>query len=85
MLDNALGWIGKIAEWLGELIPKLLIIPTTHGGIAFVRGKNVKPLKPGLHIYWRFWTEVLVIPVARQTKVLEPRSLNTTDNNSFSV
>ena len=85
MVSNALGWIGSIAEWLGRLIPRLLIIPTTHGGIAFIRGKNVKPLKPGLHLYWRFWTKVLVIPTARQTKVLEPRSLTTADNKSVAV
>jgi hypothetical protein len=36
-------------------------------GVKWVRGKHIKPLDPGWHIYWPLFTEVEVIVTARQT------------------
>jgi hypothetical protein len=45
----------------------ILIIRATHGGVKWVRGKRIKALGPGLHIWWPLTTEVEVIVTARQT------------------
>ena len=84
-MEAAFAWIGWIFEWLGKLIPRLLIVRSTHGGVKFVGGSKVKELKPGLHVYWPVVTEVEVIPVARQTHNLVTQVLMTKDGKSIVI
>ena len=51
-MENVFGWIGEIFQTLLRLFPWLVIVPATHGGVAFVHGHRVKEWKPGLHWYW---------------------------------
>ncbi len=59
-----------IKTWVIDLIPRPLIVRTTHGGVRFVRGKKVKKISPGFYFYWPFVTEVVIYPTARQTAKL---------------
>lgn len=34
-MESALAWIGKLAEWIGQWIPRWVIINPTHGGIKY--------------------------------------------------
>jgi regulator of protease activity HflC (stomatin/prohibitin superfamily) len=84
-LESALGWIGKIAEFVGSLFPRLLIVEATHRGVRFRHGKHVIPLEPGLHIYWPLVTMIQVVPVVRQTTRPPVQGLTTKDGHSVSV
>lgn len=84
-MDTAFAWIGQIMEWLGKLIPRLLIVRRTHAGVKFVGGSKIVELKPGLHFYWPITTEVEVMPVARQTHNLLTQVLMTKDGKSIVI
>lgn len=78
-MDNALGWIGEIFQTLLKLFPWLVIVPATHGGVAFVRGHRVKKWGPGLHWYWPVATTYKTIAVVRQTQLIQSKVVMTKD------
>lgn len=66
-MGGAFAWLNAVFEYFWRLIPDLRIIPSTHAGVAFVRGKP-RAIAPGrLYFYWPMWTQVVVVPVVRQT------------------
>lgn len=84
-MEGAFAWIGQLVEWLGSLIPRITIVRATHGGVRFRRGKYVQEMKPGIHVYWPFLTEIEVVPVARQTHNLPNQTLTTKDNQQICI
>ncbi len=84
-METAFAWIGWIVEWLGKLIPRILIIRHTHAGVKFVWGSRVKRMGPGVHIYWPVVTEIEVYPTARQTHNMVTQTLTTKDGQSVVV
>ena len=84
-MDSAFAWIGNIVEWLGRLIPRIEIVRATHAGVKFVRGRKVKKMPPGLHVYWPITTEVCQIPAARQTHNLCTQTLMTKDRQAIII
>jgi len=66
-MTNAFAWLSNIVEYFWRLMPQLLIVPSTHSGVAFVRGKPRAIKGPCLYLYWPLWTEVTIIPIVRQT------------------
>jgi regulator of protease activity HflC (stomatin/prohibitin superfamily) len=78
-VDKAFGWLGDIFQNLLKLIPALVIVPATHGGVAFVHGHTVKEWKPGLHIYWPVVTAYRTIAVVRQTQMIKSKTVMTKD------
>lgn len=84
-MEGAFAWLGAVMEWLGNLIPRILIVRSTHAGVKFVGGKRVVRLDPGVHVYWPAVTEVSVIPVARQTFNLVTQVLLTSDKQKVCI
>jgi len=84
-MTTAFAWIGQIMEWLGRWIPQIQIVRATHGGVKFVRGRKVKEMKPGMHIYWPLTTEVSILPTARQTHNLVTQVMMTKDRKQVVV
>lgn len=84
-MNAAFGWLGQFFEWFGKFVPRLIIVPTTHGGVKFVRGKHVKELKAGLHVYLPLVTETIIYPITRQTNQLEPQVIVTKDGQSVTI
>lgn len=82
-MDAALGWVGQFAEFLGRLFPRLVIVPATDVGVAFVRGKHARALAPGLHILWPLWTTWEIVTAVRQTEKLDPQLLTTRDGQAL--
>lgn len=72
-------------EWLGRLIPQIIIVRKTHAGVKFVRGHRVVELQPGLHWYWPIMTEIEKHPVARQTHNLCTQVMLTKDRQQVVV
>lgn len=77
--------LGRFAEVLVKLVPHLLLIRATCGGVKWVNGKKVVGLGPGLHWYWPITTDVDVIVTARQTLNLPTQVLTTKDRKSVVV
>ena len=72
-------------ECFGRLIPRLLIVRSTHRGVAFVSGKAPRKIGPGLRWYWPVTTEVELLPVVRQTLNLHTQILLTADHRSVAM
>lgn len=70
-------WIGELVEWMVQIVPRLLVVRTTHRAVKFSRGKNLKLVEPGLNWWWPLVTEVVLVPVARQTINLPTQRLVT--------
>ena len=78
-MDQAFGWIGEIFRTLLKLLPWLVIVPATHGGVAFVHGHRVKEWKPGLHWYWPVVTTYKLMATVRQTQLIQSKVVMTKD------
>lgn len=84
-MESAFAWLGKLAEWLGQWIPRWSILDTTEGAIKYVGGKRVKVCGPGIHFWWPARTTFIPFPTARQTDRLESQTMETTDGKTFLV
>lgn len=84
-MDSALAWIGQVAEWIGQWVPRWVILAPTRGGVKYVRGREVHILGPGIHFYWPVMTELATYPVARQADDLRSQTLVTTDDKTIVV
>ena len=84
-MDKAFGWIGEIFQTLLRLLPWLVIVPSTHGGVAFVHGHRVKEWKAGLHWYWPVATSYKLMAVVRQTQRIQSKVIMTKDLRTVTV
>ena len=84
-MDSALAWIGKIAAWLGDFIPRWVILDTTEGAVKYVRGHRATALGPGIHWYWPVVTTLTHYPTAFQADRLQTQTLVTTDDKVIIV
>lgn len=84
-MDSALAWIGQIAAWIGQFIPRWQIVDTTRGAVKFVRGSRVVKLGPGLHWFWPVLTDFHVYPTARQAVDLRAQTFVTEDDKTIVV
>ena len=84
-MESAFAWLGQLFETVYKFIPHILIIRATHGGVAWKRGKHVRLLVPGLHLWWPLTTEVEVIVTARQTLAIPDQVMVTKDGKKVVV
>lgn len=77
-----LTWFGELVRWVADLIPRWEICRATHGGVKFVRGRKVKPIRPGIYWFWPAVTECVLLPVVRHPVDLPAQSLTTRDGKS---
>ena len=84
-METAFAWIGQIASWIGQWIPRWQILDTTEGAIKYVKGKPRECGSGQVHWYWPVTTTWVVYPVARQTDRLETQTMETTDRVTFIV
>jgi len=77
--------LNSIFAWITNLVPRLVVIRTTHAAVAFVRGKHLVYLGPGLHVYWPLWTELHLYPTCLQTVNLTEQTLVTDDGKTVAV
>lgn len=82
MIDSALGWIGQLAHYLGSLVPRLLIVQSSHRAVKYVWGRTPLELGPGPHVYWPVATPVESCAVVRQVLDLPTQLLETADGRT---
>ncbi len=59
-----------ISQWLEaftSFIPRIGIMPASHGGIRYKHGHKVSEIKPGIYWYWPLVTTVENFAIKRQT------------------
>jgi regulator of protease activity HflC (stomatin/prohibitin superfamily) len=84
-MEGALAWVSEIARWVGQFVPRWVIVDTTHGAVKFVRGSKVVALGPGWHLYWPLTTNFTLYPTARQAADLRTQTVVTRDGRSIAV
>lgn len=84
-MDSALAWIGQIAAWVAQWIPRWVILDTTEGAIKYVGGKRAVRCGPGIHFFWPARTTFFPYPTARQTDRLETQTMESKDGRTFLV
>lgn len=82
---EALAWVGQVAEWVGQFIPRLHVIRTTYHGIKWVRGRRIVVCRPGLAVHWPLLTDYVEWPVARQGVQLREQTVVTEDDKTIVV
>lgn len=84
-MSAAFEWIGQIASFIGQFVPRWFILDTTMGAVLFVKGKPVA-CKPGaVYWYWPVWTTLKEIPVVRQADDLRTQTVVTADDKIIIV
>jgi regulator of protease activity HflC (stomatin/prohibitin superfamily) len=86
-MNEALAWIGQIAEWFGKFIPRWELLDVTHQAVKIVRGgKRIVVCKPGqVHYWWPVTTLWFAHPVARQTVNLPSQTITLSDGKSVAI
>lgn len=84
-MNDALGWIGQVIDWVGKFIPRWVIIDTTMAGVKFVSGSKVVVCPPGIHWYWPARTLIVIHPTARQTHNLKSQTITLRDEKVIIV
>ena len=85
MLEQAFGWIGAIAQWLGQWFPRWIVVPPYGAGAKFPGGKRTVRFGPGITWYWPATTTVLRCNTSRVVLNLQPQRLTTSDGFTVEV
>lgn len=84
-MDSAFAFIGRLADWFGQWIPRWAILDTTESAIKFVGGKKVVVCQSGVHFWWPAMTTFVAYPTAQQTDRLEVQTMESKDGKTFIV
>jgi len=81
----AFQWLNDLLYWVGSFFPRIKVVRSTHRGVRFKWGKNPVHIDPGICVYWPIVTDIVLIPVVRQTTQLQPQVLTTQDGGTVAV
>jgi regulator of protease activity HflC (stomatin/prohibitin superfamily) len=83
-MEGALAWIGQIAEWFGQFVPRRVVLDTTEGAVKWVADEPPVEIKSGTKFWWWPWTSKQeVFPIVRQTDTVETQTLVSKDRVTF--
>jgi len=84
--------LGELFRSLLKVVPRLVLVRSTHAGVKFRYGTKVLRMdstngifKSGLHFVWPLVTEHEIIPVVRQAIELPAQYLTTKDGATIAV
>lgn len=83
-MEGALAWIGQVAEWIGQFIPRIRNVRLTHRAVKFRFGKAYI-VEPGLKWYWPLITDFIEYPVVRQAVTLPEQTMVTSDYKTIVI
>lgn len=97
-MGAAFEWIGQIAAWFGQWVPRWIVLNSTEGAVRFntLRLRDLarfrwdpsvkmEVLGPGFHFWWPAVTELKMWIVARQSINLTTQTLTTKDGKVIAV
>lgn len=65
-MNSALAWINDLALWVGQFVPRWVIVKVNEGGLRF-NGHTTSELHSGVNFYWPARTKIQIIPIVRRT------------------
>lgn len=77
-------WLRGILDTFTQVLPHLVHVKCTHGAVLF-SGAKFRVLHPGIHVYFPFWSEPVVIPIERQAVDLPAQTLTCKDGVAVEV
>ncbi len=78
-------WLADLLYWIARWFPHLFIVRATHEAVKFRNGKTVVVCKPGIHFYWPLVTQVIRMPIVRQTANLPTQVIQCKDGAQLAV
>lgn len=96
-MDSALAWVGQIAAWIGQWIPRWIVLDSTMGAVKFewfFLPASCRRFKgslrttiwgPGIWWYWPATTLIGTYPTAFQTDNLPSQTMETADGVAITV
>jgi regulator of protease activity HflC (stomatin/prohibitin superfamily) len=79
VIESALGWIGQLAEFFGSLVPRLLVVQSSHRAVKYKNGHTPVLLSAGRHLYWPLMSPIEMCAVVRQVLNMPTQLLETAD------
>ncbi len=77
--------LSQLMHFFADLVPRLNIMPATHKGVRYKRGKHVSEIGPGLYVYWPLVTHVDNRAVKRQTIKVPTQTIHASCGISISA
>lgn len=84
-MDAALGWLGDIFRAILLIVPRIVVVRATHGGVRFRHGHKALEMNPGVHWYWPVVTEIEIVPVRDRALDLQQQYLETSDSQTIGL
>lgn len=85
-------WLDELFRGIFKFIPRIVLVRTTHEGVAFVFGRYQRIITShnglfgtGIHLFWPIICEVDIVPIKRQTTRLAKQCLNTKDRRQVGL
>jgi len=82
-VNEALAWIGQIADWIGKFVPRWKIVAEWELGLKLPRGRNPQICTPGIWWYWPASTVWVIHPTKRQGVNLKSQTITTADGKAI--
>jgi regulator of protease activity HflC (stomatin/prohibitin superfamily) len=80
-----LQWLNDLVYFFAKFFPHILIVRSTHGGVRFRRGNPILIEGGKVIVYWPIVTQVVILPLRRQTNELALQILTTHDGRTVAV
>lgn len=77
--------LGQLMQTILRFVPRVWFCPSYVAGVLFVRGKNIRPFKPGMVCWWPFWTSMLTCTTVRQVMEISAQTMTTADGKSVII
>lgn len=82
---TGLGWIGELAHWIANFVPRIVIVQKNETGVRYKHGHKTIAIKPGIRVYWPVITNIEIVSSARRTTDLPVMTLTTKDGLAVKV
>jgi len=66
-MTSGFQWLNELMRWMGRWVPRIVLIRSTHRGVLFGPGDQVRELPPGVHVFWPIWSELEKVAMTRRT------------------
>jgi hypothetical protein len=66
-MNNALSFLNDLAQWLGQWVPRIVLVQPTHRGVLFGSRGSARELAAGLRVYWPIAQVLVLVPVTTQS------------------
>lgn len=85
MIESALSWLGDLARFVGSMVPRILVVQSSHRAVKYVRGATPVLLEPGVHWYWPLVTPIEFTAVVRALAQIPTQLLETADDETVAA